>query len=162
MLTVDPDEEAEQRVRTALADELRDAFASVDLPTPPVTTSSGNDYVERALAGKPANLITPEDARHVLMDLWLLTPEAYRYYLPALLRIHLTGSTFVDGLGSFAFRTLIPPDDPALEIFERRMALLDDRQHRALAGYVAWYLDYESSVPRRDAAAAASYWLRAR
>jgi hypothetical protein len=156
----DPEERDEQRIRSTLADELRDAFVSVPRPRPPLTTGTGPMYddIERALASKAADELTPEDARGARMNLWLLTPEGYHYYLPALLRMYLTSDTYVDGLGQFTFYTLVPPEEPAAAtIFNERMALLDERQRHALADYVRWYLEEQSSVADRDIAAL--YWL---
>jgi len=158
-MTEDPDELEERRVRADLAQRIDAAFAPVPRPHPPITEGTGplNEDVERALAGKPAGDVTAADAHEVRMDLPYLTPEAFAYYLPSLLRILLTGDTYVDSLDTSVFGMLTPPDDPArAKAFERRTALLDRAQRDALADYLEWYAEGESALPGRERALA--YW----
>jgi hypothetical protein len=158
-MTEDPDELEERREREELADRIGSAFASVPRPDPPVTEGTGplHEDVEAALAGKPAGEVTAADAWEVRMDLGSLTPPAFAYYLPALLRIVLVDDEYVDALDSSVFGMLTPPDDPSLaEAFDRRIALLDGAQRDALRRYVAWYSEGESTLPSRERAL--DYW----
>jgi uncharacterized protein DUF6714 len=162
VLTLAPtdDELEESRARAALWQQIDEAFAAEPRPEPPVTEGVGpfNDDVEQALAGKPADRVTAEDAGESRLGLWLLTPAAFRYYLPALLRHVLVPERYVDGLGEAVFDVLVPRDDAELgRVFGERMKTLTESERAALAGFVNWYLGEESIVPLRDQAAA--YWF---
>ena len=152
----------EARERAELFERIARSFAQVPRPEPPVTEDAGplNREVESALAGKAAEEITPDDARDARFGLWLLSPEAFHYYHPALLRYVLpVDAPYVDGLGEAVFEVLVPRENEELQrVFEQRMALLDEAQRDALADYVAWHLANESVVPLR--ADAEAYWLR--
>ncbi len=142
----------------ALAAEIASAFPAVEPPAPPVTTGAGpvQDDVEQALAGKRAEELTPSDARAVRLDLWSLTPAAWQYYAPALLRMFLADpdDDELDGLGEGIFDTLVPPDDAELrERFDERMARLGDAQRAALRAFVCWYREQEPELAGADAAA---------
>jgi hypothetical protein len=155
----DPEEIAERGERADLAERLRAAFADVPRPDPPITVGTGplNEDIERAIAGKTADEITAADAREVRHDLPYLSPEAFIYYLPALLRVILTEDTYVDGLDEFVFYQLVPPENPALsEHFTQRIGPLDDLQRDALRRYVDWYSAREPFLSGRDSALA--YW----
>jgi hypothetical protein len=154
----DDDELREARARTGLRDRIERTFATVPRPDPPLTEGTGpfNEDVEQALGGKTWDEVTPADAHAARLGLWLLAPDAFRYYLPAMLRLAL-GGTYVEGLAEAAFEVLVPRDVPPLaRVFEERMRTLDDAQHAALAAFVDWYLQEESIVPLRERAAA--YW----
>ena len=158
-MTTYPDELKERQERTELADHIGSAFASRSRPAPPITEGEGplNEDVERALAWKYADQLTTADAWNVRMELPLLRPEALVYYLPALLRIILTGPSYVDSLGTSVLELLLPREGPVVDKdFERRMALLDRSQRDALAQFVDWCLDGEAGVPGRERALA--YW----
>lgn len=155
-----PDEPVAEDPRPArLAEELRAAFADVPQPDPSLTIGAGplEHDVEQALEGKSADDLTPEDALAVRLDLWTLTPEAFRYYVPALTRMFLVGDTDVDALGEGIMTALTPSEDPSIqEKLDERVGALDDAQRQALGDFVCWYLDVEEFVPRADAAVA--YW----
>jgi hypothetical protein len=157
-VTPDPDELEDRLERTALADRIGSAFASVCRPDPPITEGGPlNEDVERALAWKSREEITAADASEVGTDLSSLKPEAFVYYLPALLRVILIGDSYVDSLDASVLALLLPPGGRAADRdFERRMALLDRPQRSALEQYVDWCLDGESGLPGRERALA--YW----
>ena len=97
------------------------------------------------------------DASEVGTDLSSLKPEAFVYYLPALLRVIPIGDSYVDSLDASVLALLLPPEGRAAdEEFERRMALLERSQRSALARYVDWCLDGEPGLPGRERALA--YW----
>lgn len=144
-----------------IADEIRAAFEDAELPDPPVTEGAYGPLgqpVEEALAGKSADEVTPDDALTVRLDLAALTPEAFRYYVPALTRMLLVGGTEVDALGEGIVTVLAPPEEPERrERFDARMALLDDVQRKALADFVCWWIsDEDEHVANREELAA--YW----
>lgn len=146
-------------IRSQLAETIAAAFASVPQPDPPLTIEGGpfERDVEAALGGKSADELTPEDALAVRLDLWALTPEAFRYYVPALARMFLVGETEVDALDEGLMTALTPsPDQEARAKLDERVGLLDDAQRSALREFVCWYLGAESFVAGRDEAAA--YW----
>jgi len=158
-VTDDPDEIEELRERTELADRIAAAFAGAELPQPPITEGHGPlcDDVEAALAGKPGADVTPADAREVRIDLGYLRPEAFAYYLPALIRIVLLDDDDTGGLDQALFAMLTPPEQGvAGSGFERRMELLDGPRRSALADFVEWYSEGESYLPGRERALA--YW----
>jgi hypothetical protein len=157
-VTTDLDELEDRRERVRLADHIGSAFASVCRPDPPITEGDTlNEDVERALAWKSCEQITAADASEVRTDLSSLKPEAFVYYLPALLRVSLIGDSHVDSLDASVLVLLLPPEGRAADrAFERRMALLDRSQRSALARYVDWCLDGESGLPGRERALA--YW----
>jgi hypothetical protein len=143
-----------------IADEIRAAFAGVEQPTPPLTLGEGpfEHRVEETLADKSADELTPDDALAVRNDLWALTPDAFRYYVPALIRMLLIGGTEVDALGEGIVTALTPADAPETRAkFDERMASLDEAQRRALGDFVCWWLsDEDEYVAQRDKLAA--YW----
>ena len=146
-------------VRTALADRIAAGFDSVPQPDAPLTIEGGpfERDVDEALAGKSADELTAEDALAVRLDLWALTPEAFRYYVPALARMFLVGETEVDALGEGLITALTPSQDAATRAkLDERVGLLDAAQRDALREFVCWYLSVEEDVPRGDAAA--EYW----
>jgi len=141
----------------AIAHEIEAAFAGVPRPDPPLTIGDGpiQDDVEQALAGKGASELTADDATEVRLDLWLLTPEAFAYYVPALLRIALSGDDEVDGLDEGIFDVLAPPGDPGLRArFDERMAQLDEPRRDALATFVCAFSDEHPELDGADAARA--------
>ncbi len=106
---------------------------------------------------KPADELTPADALAVRLDLWALTPEAWRYYVPALVRMFLVGDTEVDALAEGLITSLTPTDDQqGREKLDERVAGLDSAKRQALADFVCWFVRVEEYVPR--GAAAAGYW----
>jgi hypothetical protein len=145
--------------RRRLAEEIEAAFGDVPRPDPPLTLGAGpmQDDVEDALAGKDAGELTADDALAVRLDLWSLTPDAFRYYVPALLRLALADPDAVDGLDEGVFDVLTPPGDPdGRERFDERMALLDERQRSALGDFACWF---GAQVPElAGAGAARAYW----
>lgn len=146
-------------VRTELADRIAAAFDSAPQPDPPLTIEGGpfERDVDAALSGKSADELTAEDALAVRLDLWALTPEAFRYYVPALARMFLVGETEVDALGEGLITALTPSQDAATRAkLDERVGPLDAAQREALGEFVCWYLDVEEDVPRGDAAA--EYW----
>jgi hypothetical protein len=157
-VTTDLDELEDRRERADLADHIGLAFASVCRPDPPITEDGPlNEDVERALAWKSREQITAADASEVRTDLSSLKPEAFVYYLPALLRVILIGDSYVDSLDASVLALLLPREGRAADRdFERRMALLDRPQRSALARYVDWCVDGESGLPGRERALA--YW----
>ena len=157
-MTTDLDELEDRRERAGLADHIGSAFASVPRPDPPITEGRPlNEDVERALAWKFREQITAAEAWEVRMDLSSLKPEAFVYYMPALLRVILLGDSCVDSLHDSVLTLLMPREGRATdEDFERRMALLDRSQRSALARYVDWCLDGESGLPGHERALA--YW----
>jgi hypothetical protein len=160
-MSEDAEELKERREREELAERIKVAFAGVRRPDPPVTAGAGllNEDVERALSGKSADDVTPTEALEIRGDLRCLTPEAFVYYLPALLRIILIGETYVDALDQFVFRMLLPPEDASEDDeFEQRVALVDATQRKTIAQYVDWYSEGESHLPGRERALA--YWHR--
>jgi hypothetical protein len=159
VMAEDPEEIAELRERGDLAKQIAAAFADLPRPDPPITVGAGplNEDIERAIAGKTADQITAAEAREVRHDLPYLSPAAFIYYLPALLRIILTDDTHVDGLDEFVFYQLAPPENLALsEHFTQRIGRLDDLQRDALRRYVDWYSASEPFLSGRDSALA--YW----
>ena len=158
-MTTDPDELEELRERDSLADAIATAFAPVPRPERPVARGVGPmpEDVERALGGKSAGEVTAGDARAVRVDLGYLTPPAFVYYLPALLRVALAGGEQAEGVGESLFGMLAPPQDPELRAaFDRRVAGLDGAQRDALARWMRWYAGSESDLPGRERALA--YW----
>lgn len=144
-----------------IADDVRDAFDDVETPTPPVTEDPHGplgEPVEESLAGKAPDELTADDALAVRLDLWALTPEAFRCYVPALIRMLLVGETEVDALGEGIVTALTPPAEPERrDRFDARMALLDDAQRKALSDFVCWWLsDEDEHVAHREQLAA--YW----
>lgn len=143
-----------------IADEIRAAFGDVPQPDPPVTLDVGpfESRVEEALGGKSADELTAEDALAVRNDLWALTPDAFRYYVPALIRMLLIGGTEVDALGEGIVTALTPPGEPETRAkFDERMASLDDAQRTALGDFVCWWLsDEDEYVAQR--AQLAEHW----
>lgn len=144
-----------------IADEIRAAFEDIEPPDAPVTEArygSLGQPVEAALAGTRADELTPDDALAVRLDLSALTPEAFRYYVPALIRMLLVGGTEVDALGEGIVTVLTPPEEPERrERFDARMALLDDAQRQALADFACWWLaDEDEHVANREELA--TYW----
>lgn len=144
-----------------IADEIRAAFEDIEPPDSPVTEEPYGPLaqpVEDALAGKSAGELTPDDALAVRLDLWALTPEAFRYYVPALIRMLLVGGSEVDALGEGIVTALTPSEEPARrEKFDARMALLDDAQRKAAADFVCWWLaDEDEHVAGRELLVA--YW----
>ena len=98
-MTTDLDELKDRRERAGLADHIGSAFASVPRPDPPITEGRPlNEDVERALAWKFREQITAAEAWELRMDLSSLKPEAFVYYMPALLRVILLGDSCVDSL----------------------------------------------------------------
>ena len=158
-MTSDPEERDELRARGELAARLDRAFSSTPHPTPPVTWGTGpfNDEIERALAGKNPDQLSPADAYLLRGDLRFLTEEALLYYLPALLRLVLAGEPYIDGLDTFTFLVLAPPDNAVyLHDFEKQMSRLDPDQRAVIADYVAWYCDQDARAPGCDRAL--TYW----
>jgi hypothetical protein len=146
-----------EQLLMALAQEIEAAFAGVQRPEPPLTLGDGptQDDVEAALAGKDAAELTPDDAAQVRLDLWSLTPRAFAYYVPALLRMALDGDVEVDGLDEGIFDVLTPPEDGDLrERFDERMRLLDDRRRGALRDFVCAFSDQQPELAGAEAARA--------
>ena len=148
-----------------IADEIRAAFEDIELPDPPVTEESYGPLgrpVEEALAGKRADkAFTHDDALAVRLDLWALTPEAYRYYVPALVRMLLVGGGGgeVDALGEGVMTVLTPPSEAERrERFDTRIALLDDAQRKAAADFVCWWLSDPEGEHVANRAELVAYW----
>ncbi|HEY1540012.1 MAG TPA: DUF6714 family protein [Solirubrobacteraceae bacterium] len=145
--------------RRRLAEKIEAAFADVPRAAPPLTDGGGptQDDVETALAGKDAGELTADDARAVRLDLWSLTAEAFRYYVPALAHMTLAGDEEVDGLDEGVFDVLTPPaDDAGRARFDERMGLLNEGQREALGDFACWFSAQVPELAGADAARA--YW----
>src|SRR5207253_1099641 len=152
----------ELRERDELAEAIATAFAPVPPPGRPIAEGIGPmpEDVERALGGKSPDEVTARDARDVRVDLGYLTPAAFVYYLPALLRIALAGGEQADGVGESLFGMLTPPEDPGLRgSFDERVAPLDEAQRDAVGRWVEWYSEAQSDLPGRERALA--FWRAA-
>jgi len=125
-----------------------------------------------ALAGKPWQAITLDDLLRG-RETALLTPAAWRYYLPAMIRWCVRDPHAVDVLLDNLVYALEPPQPEAYpgqrQYFEARATGFDARQREAIVAYLEWYRAKEEAdwgtlgaKPPDNVYKALAHWTQAR
>ena len=88
--------------------------------------------------GRDWRSLSLQELRHHAESIFFLTPEAFRYYLPAYLSASVRDSEGVDIIPETLAFALTPPagDDPVASKKQARIAAFDDRQRRAIAAFL--------------------------
>ena len=129
----------------AIVRQIQEAFAATELP-PPETMINNHCCecadVSAAFAGKRWPEVTLDDVMRG-REIALLTPAAWRYYLPAFLTWTIRAPETVDVLQDNLVYQLEPPRDGqgVPEWFNERAVDFSAEQRRAIVGFLEWYRD---------------------
>ena len=88
----------------------------------------------------------------------LLTPEAWRYYLPTIMIWCLRDTKIVDALVDNTVHQLTPPSEPDKKWFEQRNRGFTGSQRRAIVIFLEWCREQWSAFD--PAQNAQKYWSR--
>lgn len=142
-----------------LIEQIKDAFRGVD---PPAASALMNNHCEEcietswAFSQKRWDDLAADVGSY--QETALLTPDAWRYYLPTIMIWCLRDAEIVDALVDNTAYQLMPPSAPQKEWFERRSHGFTDGQRRAIASFLTWCHEQWSVFdPAREAHA---YWSR--
>jgi hypothetical protein len=156
-----------------LADVL-DAFRSTEMPPSAVLMNEHcRECVDtsRLFWDSPGSFATWEVAARregTCIEAALLTPEAWRYYLPALMTWCVRDTEKVDVLVDNLVHELTPRVGASSEWFAPRAVGFSTDQRRAICSFLAWYQAQEatawsslgSALPN-DVSVAIDYWRAA-
>lgn len=157
-------EEEIERISKAIVLELEQAFANSIYP--------GDDNIVPAYGGLPHcseceqimeelkgyewSAVPLEIVTKERYGLRLLTPQAFRYYLPRYIQVALLFSDETDTLAENIFSALVPPErgTPDLELFTKLVLPFSLAQRVVIAKFINLFtkLEYSYFDPRRDKA----------
>lgn len=131
---------------TRVAREIEIAFAEARYPGDNELVESGNyrdperDEIANYLRAKKWADLDLQSMRNRSEDMHLLSPVAFRYYLPAYMRISVLQYEEADLLPHSVVFSLIKPADPELaEYYLKRMSGFTSVQRSAINAFL-WYL----------------------
>jgi hypothetical protein len=156
--------DADEKYRQDLAHQVELAFANVPYPGDDKIVAHPNtsisSHLPALLAGKHWKELSLEVIIQENLSLPLLTPEGFRFYLPAFLRASLLFPDQVDILPSNIFSSLTPPDGEGIQeqAFFSRMNGFTQQQIEAIRAFVKMYVSIESSYPDSRRGKAISFW----
>jgi hypothetical protein len=150
--------------------QVRAAFADVALPA---TDELMNHHccecleTSAAFAGKPWQDLALEDLL-AGRETALLTPEAWRYYLPAMITWCIRAPETVDVIQDNLVYQLAPPDPESRSVpewFDARATGFSAEQRSAITAYLEWSRDREEAAwarlgaePPRHVHRALDFW----
>ncbi len=173
-LTEKPDEEeldeeelADLQRRSAMARQIEAAFASREYPGDTHIVADAEDWespeILEGLQGKAWDELSVATLFEQRLCLWMLTPEAFQYYLPAFIRAALLYPDQVDTLTEYTLFVLAPPAEEAEERKQRwftcRVEGFDAAQKAAITEFVKLFVETETSYPDPDRDRTAAFWL---
>ena len=126
-----------------MVDQIRRAFADVPQPEPALLVNNHccecRD-VSTALGGRPWQEISLEDLRRA-QEMSLLSPAAWRYYLPAMLTWAIREPLVMDVMVDNLVYQLEPPRDGhgVPEWFAERSVGFTRDQRAAIVTFLEWY-----------------------
>jgi hypothetical protein len=142
-----------------LIGEIKDAFRGTE---PPSAAALMNNHCEEcaetswAFSQKGWEDLASDVGSY--QETALLTPDAWRYYLPTIMIWCLRDTDVVDALVDNTANQLTPPSVPYTEWFERRRHGFTDSQRRVIASFLEWcYEQWSAHDPSREAH---TYWSR--
>lgn len=132
----------------SLATEIEEVFRTVPYPRDDRLVSAphlGGEYAEIAAAfkGRTWSSLDLEFLRYHHASLFFLTPEAYRYFLPAYLRVSVLSYRKADLIPGSVLYSLTPPADPGpdKDEFLSRVATLSQGQKRVIRRFLEYLRD---------------------
>jgi hypothetical protein len=134
-----------------LIDEVSIAFRGTALPPATALLNEHcNECIEtsRVFWDTPNSFIAWESAaerRGAYVEAALLTPEAWRYYLPALLIWCVRDTGQVDALLNNLAHELTPRADSGRDWFEPRSIGFSPEQRCAIVTFLEWYREHEQA-----------------
>jgi hypothetical protein len=157
----------------AVIDEIRAAFRTTVLPASELLTKNHcSECIDtfRLFWDTPGSFMTWESAaarEGACMESALLTPTAWRYYLPAMLIWCVRDTAKVDALVDNLVYELTPKVgvDGKKTSFDERAPGFSTEQRRAITAFLEWCQQQEEAEwasiggdPPREADAAIAYW----
>jgi hypothetical protein len=148
----------------ALTEKIALAFAGVHHPDPGRLLRADAGWegasLDPLVAGMRWQDIPVDVIRRYPTALLLLTPEGFRFCLPAYLLGALRDPEEVDVLRELVFLTLTPSgSDWNRNRVRDQVSLLTQQQWDAARSFVIHHLDTEQSYPAEQRDAALSFWL---
>ena len=136
--------------RQALADLINEAFSQASYPGDSmlVVNQSGKhpDYqaVYKAFKGKHWRDISIDTLRYHYDDFFLMTSEAYRFYLPAYMRATILEYDQAENIPGSVVFSLTLPDSPGSDMdwFLLTMGGFSQEQKRVIAAFLSFLLTY--------------------
>lgn len=149
----------------ALTEQIASAFADVHHPGPGRLLRADAGWegasLDPLVAGMRWQDIPVDVIRRYPTALLLLTPEGFRFCLPAYLLAVLRDPEEVDVLPELVFLTLTPSgSDWNRNRLRDQVSLLTQQQWDAARSFVIHHLDVEQSYPAEQRDAALSFWDR--
>ena len=131
-----------ERDATALVAKIEEAFAAASRPRPDQLVTSRQpdaEEVRRDFGKVHWRDLSEEVLMHHRASLVFLTPEAFRFYLPAYLRASLLAKdrTVRTEVRTYTLSALAPLKGRDPGRFERRVSLLESAERDAIRGFVA-------------------------
>lgn len=125
--------------------EIEEAFADVQYPgddhlvAPSSLASAEGQHVLESFRGRDWRSLSLQELRHHAESIFLLAPEAFRYYLPAYLSAAAAHLEEADVIPEDLIFALTPPgdeQDPVERLKATLIASLDGRQRKAVASFL--------------------------
>lgn len=162
----DQDEDDPLKIPREIAREAEEAFAAIPYPGDDrllrTETYWENDEILEAFQGKHWKELSPEVLFKQSDNLGALSPEAFRFYLPACMIGALLHHEETDRLLQNVFYDFTPPPSKGeqMDWFCTRIAPLDARQKEVVRRYVEFYVQIEGSLEMPGHDRALLFWQR--
>ncbi len=152
---------------SAVERKIREAFADLEIPEEPLVIrayqqSDEGDAVRRCCLGRSWQAITRSDIQ-ALEKGWVLTvmtPVAWRYYLPAWMTASIDAYA-ADFIPDYVVRSLAEPGERrkgSIRVNTEKQALITDRQAESILTFLRWIELHYGEDADESLDCALKYW----